>query len=219
MRRTLIKYCGNRSLHDLQVTAESEADYLGFVFVQGSKRCVNPEEAASWLKQVRIGDKKIVGLFVNASPEKICSATDVVNLDVIQCHGNESAGEIKAIASATGLPVWKAIRHEKNGLKQMRDFSGTTAGYVVDSKVKGQWGGTGECFDWQAIPEYLAEARKQGVPCFIAGGVNEENAAELARYGPDGIDVSSGIEKGQRKDARVIKRLEERLIRHADLSR
>lgn len=212
MSRPLVKYCGNRSLHDLQVTAASHADYLGFIFVPGTKRCVDPEKVASWLKKVQIEDKQIVGLFVNASVEEMRSVIDMINLDVIQCHGSETASTVKVIVEETGLPVWKAIHHGENGLEQMKAFAGIASGYIVDSSVKGKWGGTGQSFDWQAIPEYLAEARKQGVPCFIAGGVNPDNAAELLAYEPDGLDVSSGIEKERRKDTQTIKQLEERLI-------
>lgn len=210
-----IKYCGNHSLHDLQVTTNSKADYLGIVFARESKRCVTAEQAAGWLNQQPLNDRqKLVGLFVNATAEEIQFVLKQVPLDFIQCHGVETPETVKKIGEETGLPVWKAIHHDENALELMKSYKGAVQGFVVDCKVKGQWGGTGKSFDWSAVPKYTDEARRQGVPCFIAGGVRAENVTALLRYQPEGIDLSSGIEINGEKDETEIRRLEERLMRN-----
>lgn len=43
VKKPALKYCGIRSLKDLQLAAESQADYLGFIFAE-SKRKVSPED-------------------------------------------------------------------------------------------------------------------------------------------------------------------------------
>lgn len=67
MKKPALKYCGIRSLKDLQLAAESQADYLGFIFAE-SKRKVSPEDVKKWLNQVRV-EKQVAGVFVNESIE------------------------------------------------------------------------------------------------------------------------------------------------------
>ncbi|HET7578548.1 MAG TPA: phosphoribosylanthranilate isomerase [Bacillales bacterium] len=210
-----IKYCGNHSLQNLELTTNSLASYIGIVFAKESKRCVDPRQAAEWLEKTPLKPgQKLVGLFVNAAAEKIKSVVETVPLDIIQCHGSESPEQVKEIAAVTGLPVWKAIHHDESALDRMRSYEGIAAGYVVDCKVKGQWGGTGRSFDWTVIPDYTAEAERQEVLCLIAGGVRADNVEKLLRYEPHGIDLSSGIETNGEKDQEEIRRLEERMKRN-----
>ncbi|HEU5140034.1 MAG TPA: phosphoribosylanthranilate isomerase [Bacillales bacterium] len=215
-----VKYCGNHSLQDLHYTANSRADYLGFIFSSVSKRCVSAEQVSGWVQEVPPKNgQKLVGLFVNSSAEEINAVVNRVPLDIIQCHGLETPELVHEISAVTGLPVWKAIHHDDHALDRMKAYEGKAEGFVVDCKVKGQWGGTGKSFDWTVVPEYTAEAKRQGVPCFIAGGVRAGNVSELLRYKPEGIDISSGIERDGDKNQEEISRLEERMnIDEAELS-
>jgi phosphoribosylanthranilate isomerase len=206
----LLKYCGNRSLEDVKVSARSAANYVGFIFAK-SKRQVRADEVKQWLKAVRLNDKKLVGVFVNAPISQIESVIKEVPLSIIQCHGTETETQIYAIKERLQLPVWKVIHHSKSAVQKMKDFSGLADGYVIDTKVEGAWGGTGISFNWSYVPAYLEEAEKQGVKCFIAGGVRSENIEELLRFKPHGIDISSGIEENERKSSEKIERLEEKV--------
>lgn len=210
MTGLLLKYCGNKSLEDLLVTTNSNAHYIGFIFA-GSKRQVCVDELSEWLSQVDIKDKKLVGVFVNATAEEIATIVSKVPLSIIQCHGNESVDVILDIKTKVNLPVWKAIHHQENALKIMQSLSGIVDGYIVDSRVKGMWGGTGVSFDWSAVPNYLEEAKRQGVLCFIAGGVSSKNVDGLLKHCPQGIDLSSGIELNNVKDKQLVDQLEERV--------
>ncbi|HET7629269.1 MAG TPA: phosphoribosylanthranilate isomerase [Bacillales bacterium] len=217
MTRLLVKYCGNRSLADVKLTAGSRADYLGFLLTPHGKRFVEPEAVAQWLEAVPLqAHQRVVGLFVNATKQSVISAADVVRMDIIQCHGSERPERVADIAEATGLPVWKAIHHERSALDKMKAYAGIAAGYVVDCKVAGQWGGTGFSFDWRAIPGYMEEARRQGVPCFIAGGIRPENIDDVLAYDIDGIDLASGIEEQNEKSGRKMRELEERMRYHGN---
>lgn len=212
MSHPQIKYCGNHSLQDLHYTVNSRADYIGVIFTPESKRCVSPREVHDWLKKCPLKNRqKLVGLFVNATVTDIETVLKTIPLDIIQCHGLESSDQIGKIGRITGLPVWKAIHHDESALERMRSYEGVAAGFIIDCKVKGQWGGTGKTFDWDSVPEYTKEAMRQGVPCFIAGGIRADNIGELLHYRPDGIDVSSGIEMNGNKDEQEIRRLEERM--------
>lgn len=207
MQQPLIKYCGNKSFEDVQVVAKSNAHYIGFIFAN-SKRKVNPGDVSGWLKKVDLLDKKTVGVFVNEELNEIRNVLAKVSLSVIQCHGTESVEFIKQVKNETGLHVWKVIHHDDQGLQTMKEFAGVADGYVVDTKVANMWGGSGVSFDWKSIPFYQQEAREQGVPCLIAGGIDSTNIEELLRYEIDGFDISSGIEREGKKDDTIIQTIE-----------
>ncbi|RLP90426.1 phosphoribosylanthranilate isomerase [Geobacillus stearothermophilus] len=205
-----LKYCGNRSAEDVRAALASGADYLGFIFAD-SKRRVSPAEVKRWLASAPLGGKQLVGVFVNAAAEQIAAVTAELPLHIIQCHGRETPNEVAAVKEVTRRAVWKAIHHDDGALEAMKQYAGMADGYVVDSRVAGLWGGTGVAFDWEAVPRYLEEAARQGVPCFIAGGVTPDNIERLLLYRPDGIDISSGIETDGRKDPKKMKQIEEKI--------
>jgi phosphoribosylanthranilate isomerase len=206
----LLKYCGNYSLNDVQITANSRADYLGFIFAE-SKRYVTTHQVQQWLKKIPI-QQKIVGVFVNNRIEEIEYIVSCLPLDIIQCHGEETAEYILTLKASLKQQVWKVIHHSQDGLEAMKQYDGLVDGYVIDSKVAGQRGGTGVTFDWSSIPVYQAEALRQQVPVFIAGGINPQTIEELLRYEPEGIDLASGIEENGKKSTKIKNQLEERLF-------
>jgi phosphoribosylanthranilate isomerase len=218
MNQLQIKYCGNKSLEDLEVTSQSNADYLGFIFAE-SKRKVDPTQLNQWLTEVNIGSKQLVGVFVNESISTILSTIDRVPLSVIQCHGTETREYLIELKQKASIPVWKVIHHADMSLNEMKNLSGIVDGYVIDSKVKGMWGGSGQTFDWSFIPVYIDEAKKQNVPCFIAGGVNTENVGALLDFDVLGIDISSGIEEKGIKDKVIITKIEEQVTQYDSSTR
>ncbi|SEA15120.1 phosphoribosylanthranilate isomerase [Thalassobacillus cyri] len=206
MREPLVKLCGNRSKQDLAYSADSQATHLGFIFVPGTKRYVRPERAGRWINEVN-PDQTLVGVFVEPTIEELEIVLHYVPLDIIQLHGNETVSEVLQIKEHFSLPVWKVIHHADFGVDYMHLFKGAVDGFVVDSKVKGVYGGTGVQFDWEAVPAYRKEAERQGVPCLIAGGITAENAGEVLSYYPGGIDLSSGTETENKKDRNKIQAL------------
>ncbi|MGP4060857.1 phosphoribosylanthranilate isomerase [Halobacillus sp. H74] len=203
MKEPIVKLCGNHSLSDVAKTTSSDASHLGFIFVRKTKRYVRPEYVRRWVKKIR-PKQKLVGVFIDPTLEEVEEVLHFVSLDVIQLHGNETVSQLLRIKEAFGLPVWKVIHHRNEGIQQMEVFRGVADGYVIDSKVQGASGGTGVRFDWEAVPMYRDAAYQQGVPCLIAGGIKPQNIAELLKYKPEGIDLSSGIEENDGKDISKI---------------
>ena len=201
---TNIKLCGNRSLTDIQKTTTSESDYIGVIFAP-SKRKIKPEALRAWLKTCPIQkDQQLVGVFVNPTIQELEEVLYFFDLDIIQLHGEETVSEVLKVKELFGLPIWKVIHHDEQGMEKMELFQGVVDGFVIDTKVKGVWGGSGKRFDWAVAPSYIQQAKKYGVPCFIAGGVTPDNIQELLTYQPDGIDISSGIETDEEKDLEKI---------------
>ncbi|WP_247747197.1 phosphoribosylanthranilate isomerase [Alkalihalobacillus sp. BA299] len=213
--QTKLKYCGNHSLQDVQNVASSNADYIGFVFAE-SKRMVRANVVASWLENVKTYDnKKIVALFVNASVAEIEKVVSLAPIDIIQCHGHETPEEVQALQQRVNKPIWKVIHHKDEAWNDLQNYSPYVDAFIIDSKVKGQWGGTGKTFDWSHIPKYIEQGNLLQTPVYIAGGINPTNIDQLLAYRPYGIDISSGIEYNGIKDKTLITQIEER-INHYD---
>ncbi|WP_078391164.1 phosphoribosylanthranilate isomerase [Shouchella patagoniensis] len=201
-----LKYCGLHSLEDVRMAGASSCHYLGFVFAE-SKRNVQVELVAKWIKQAKIHKQQTVALFVNENLQNIKRVMSTHAFDVIQLHGMENPCFANQLRKETSAKVWKAIHHGEASLDLMRSFNGSVDGFIVDCRSKKAWGGTGESFDWREVPRYLEEGKRQNVPVFIAGGVNPDNVSKLVLYKPDGIDVSSGIEIDGKKSAIQMARL------------
>ncbi|UCZ54784.1 tryptophan synthase subunit beta [Bacillus shivajii] len=195
----LIKFCGMRTEEDYKKAVHSKADYIGFVFVK-SKRQVRKNDVKKWVEQTPPKQKqRLVGVFVNEANETVIDIANACKLDVIQLHGEESPIDIMYLKERLQVGVFKTIHHDLDGLRKMQQYCDVADGYVVDTKTT-SWGGSGVSFDWTQVPTYTDEAKSQGVPCFIAGGIHERNIGKLHRYNPTGIDISSGIETNERKD-------------------
>lgn len=208
--RPLLKYCGNHHLEDVNVTSQSQAKYLGFIFAK-SKRQVQANQVSDWLKQLNVR-QKIVGVFVNADIDEIEQVCKIAPIDIIQCHGEETPEVLAEMKQRLKKEIWKVIHHSPQALQLMQTYSTIADGYVIDSKVGNQRGGTGVTFDWRSVPAYQQEATRQRAKCFIAGGIDPQTIKELLHYQPLGIDLSSGIETEGKKDEHKKNLLEERLF-------
>jgi phosphoribosylanthranilate isomerase len=110
---------------------------------------------------------------------------DELGLERLQLHGDESPRDV----SALGARAFKAVRV---GDATDAAIAGAFPGHplLVDAKVPGQLGGTGQCVDWSLVAP-LARAR----PLILAGGLTPDNvAAAVAAVQPWGVDVASGVE-------------------------
>jgi phosphoribosylanthranilate isomerase len=208
MSKPLLKFCGVRTKVDFEIVSSSRADYIGFIFAESKRR----------VESVDISRKKVVAVFVNPTSEEINNALETFPIDVIQFHGNESVNEIKKVREIYKGSVWKALHHHPNTLEEMDSYKEVVEGFVIDSRIKGQWGGTGVSFDWSAVPKYIKFSTDYDKLCFIAGGVNESNIQKLLALNPHGIDLSSGIELEEKKSKDKIQQIEERVYHYVNLS-
>lgn len=210
MFKPLLKFCGVRTKEDLEIVTRSKADYIGFIFAE-SKRRVDPKVVKEWLASVDISSKQVVAVFVNPTIKEINEVLTVFPIDVIQLHGNESVSDIMELKKSYTGSVWKALHHHQQTLEELEIYKDVVDGFIIDSRIKGQWGGTGVSFDWSAIPNYIKFSEDHNKLCFIAGGVNETNIQKLLTYKPQGIDLSSGIEVNEKKSIDKINQIEERV--------
>jgi len=83
-----IKICGITREEDAWAAIEAGADALGFVFVPGTPRFIEPGRAAAITRSLPPFVSR-VGLFVNADPEHIRATVAEARLDTVQLHGDE----------------------------------------------------------------------------------------------------------------------------------
>ncbi|MGJ8523926.1 N-(5'-phosphoribosyl)anthranilate isomerase [Carnimonas sp. R-84981] len=181
--RTRIKFCGLTREQDIEAAVAAGADALGFVLWSGSKRAVGLERLAELVKCVPPFVTR-VGLCVDASPSFIEQAAP--HLDLLQLHGNESPEACQQVP----LPWIKALRMASDiDLERESQRFQSAQGLLLDAWHPALPGGTGERFDWQRIPEWLAPR------IILAGGLDSTNVASaIQQVAPYAVDVSGGIE-------------------------
>lgn len=185
MNRVRTKICGITRPEEAKWAAEHGADAIGLVFFAKSKRCVQIEQAQN-IVQALPPFVSVVGLFVNESKEKIETILSQVPIDVLQFHGDESAAFCRQFAR----PYLKAIR-----VKNQQDIDWAMQTYtdaraiLFDAYVEGEYGGTGQQFNWAVLPQTLDR------PWILAGGLTPDNVQiAIKQTGAECVDVSGGVE-------------------------
>ncbi len=192
---TKVKICGLMELEHVKVAVESGADAIGFVFAK-SRRQVTVEQSKELATAVQSNVLKI-GVFVNESLEEVGRIAREVPLDVVQLHGDEDFDYVQRLS----LPTIKAlsIRNQEDVRQALRyevDY------FLFDAPGVEYRGGSGHSFDWSL----LTKANISHDKVILAGGLTENNINEaINSVKPFMVDVSSGVETAQRKDAEKIR--------------
>lgn len=180
---TRIKFCGLRTLEDIDAANKIAPEYVGFVFAPKSKRYVAPAQARQLHDAL---DRQItaVGVFVDENVSTVAALLNDGTIDTAQLHGNEDDAYIENLRGLTDKPIIKAFQ-----ANNMAAAESSPADYVLlDSGAGG-----GKVFDWRLI-----NLRRE---YFLAGGLTVANVgAAIDLLHPFAVDVSSGIETGERKD-------------------
>jgi len=194
--RTRVKICGITRVEDALEAINQGADAIGLVFYAKSPRNVSAAQAAEIVSSIP-AFVTVVGLFVDAEPAFIQEVLSVVNLDLLQFHGDETPSACRQYSR----PYMKAIRVKSgtNLVQYAADYADAKA-LLLDAFAEGVPGGTGLVFDWSLIPQNLP------LPIVLAGGLNAENVGlAIEQVRPYAVDVSGGVEasKGIKDVAKI----------------
>jgi len=199
-----IKVCGLTDTKNMIDVIGLLPDYIGFIFYQGSVRCIKEGIAAPVHKIAAANNVKKVGVFVNALPGAIRKAIDDYQLDMVQLHGLESVAVCKTISRIT--PVIKAFHlHDDFDFNSLGIY-GEWCRYFLFDTASPQYGGTGKTFNWTLLDHYQLT-----IPFFLSGGIALEHipAISAMRYPAlQAIDVNSRFEHAPGiKDVERLKKL------------
>ena len=138
----------------------------------------------------------VVGVFMDQDIVEVSEAVKTHQIDVVQLHGSEDAAKYSASLSVPCIKVLHIPAESTSTaglMDQVLPLKGQAAMILLDTKVKGQQGGTGVTFDWAIAKELGAKK----IPFLLAGGLNVNNIKEaVEQVLPWGVDASSCLEAG-----------------------
>jgi phosphoribosylanthranilate isomerase len=186
MRRTRIKICGITSPEAALAAADAGADAVGFVFVPGTPRHVEPEHAFEIMGSLP-PMVTTVGVFRDATLDEFIDIEQRCPTDLSQLHGSEPEGLVRDC----GPRLVRGIRFDPATIAD--ELARWDAIEEVDAiLVDGSAGGGGEAFDWRALVEPMSRI---STPVILAGGLHAGNVGEaIGACRPFAVDVSSGVE-------------------------
>lgn len=189
-----MKICGITRKEDLAVAVDVGADAVGFlVGVPSSPRNLTLERAKMLLSQVPIFVDSVV-VTAPQNIEELVEISERLNPSAIQIHGKRrfDASEIRERIKDVHLIKTAYVKADSRFEESLEDLKKFDA-VLLDSFIKGQYGGTGRVHDWtlsRKIKEAIAP-----VPVILAGGLNPENVKEaILAVQPYAVDVASGVE-------------------------
>ncbi|WP_017327214.1 phosphoribosylanthranilate isomerase [Synechococcus sp. PCC 7336] len=165
---------------------------LGFISVLASKRYVAPEQAAAIVEAVPPGVETI-GVFAGETCDRVVEIAAQTALSGVQLHGNESPDYCRSLRRALPhIRLIKALRlRQQDDLAQLEAYGDEVDTYLIDAYHPQQLGGTGIAADWSLLKGF-----RPLLPWMLAGGLTPENVRQaIATAVPDGIDLSSGVER------------------------
>jgi phosphoribosylanthranilate isomerase len=176
----LVKICGLTRPGDAEAAIEAGADMLGFVFVPGTPRFVDPSMAV-WIRDL-VGVEK-VGVFRDQELDSIIAVRDLLGLDRVQLHGDEPDSWLDTLGPET-------LRRVQPRGADPWQRAAMLSGRCLPLFDPGA--GDGVAFDWTSL--------RQRPTCLwvgVAGGLTPETVADAVHaVRPALVDVSTGVESG-----------------------
>jgi len=219
----LIKVCGLREGENVeQLLRKGVPDMLGMIFYEKSPRFV--EAGASKPMKSSYPAISKVGVFVNASIEKIKEAKEKYPFEIVQLHGDESSQFVAALKEDLAIKVIKVFQvSDKIDLEKMIPFEGLVDFFLFDTQTSA-YGGSGKKFDWRALESYSLKT-----PYLLSGGIDLEHVEEIISFSKSnpkmvGVDINSKFElnpglKDPEKAGRFINLIREKTINQIDYDR
>ncbi len=177
--------CGITRPEDAVTAVAHGVSALGLLFWSGSSRFVSIEQAREICAAVP-PLTPVVGLFVDATEAEVERVLADVPINLLQLHGDETP----SFCEQWQVPYIKALKAlpGANLLDQAAAFP-RARGFLLDAVHNGQFGGTGQTFDWSLVPPEFDR------PLVLAGGLNPATVGEaISLLRPVAVDVSSGVE-------------------------
>jgi phosphoribosylanthranilate isomerase len=198
-----VKICGITNAADARVAVEAGADALGFIFVEGTPRFIEPAAAAAiiaWLPPFVTP----VGIFWDHAEGHVKAVAEQCRLGALQFHGDEAPETL----GEHRLPVIKTIKLPPvstiEGMPEYRvsesfevlKYSKVAAAVLLDTTARWSEGEAREPIEWRQAAAIAATYRHKPRPqVILSGGLTPENVARaIGIVKPYAVDVNSGVE-------------------------
>ena len=205
-----VKVCGLTQADEAVACAEMGADAIGLVFYPPSPRLVSVQRAREICGSLPAQVWK-VGVFVDEPFAVVIEKAEFCRLNCVQLHGTEPPEMVEALEAA-GIRVIKSLFVKRRPFLSEAGLYRVSA-YLIESGAGAVPGGAGLSWKWAEGGELAGK-----LPCILAGGLSAENVGEaIYEFGPDAVDVSSGVESEPgRKDIGKVRAFIE-AVRNAKL--
>ena len=205
-----IKICGiTQPEQGLQI-ARLGATALGFICVGTSPRYITTEKIRE-ITSILPDKLDAIAVVANTTRENIVEIVNHGRLTGVQLHGSESPDfccQLRKLLPDK-IEIIKAFRIKTaKSLEDLDCYNDVVDTFLLDAYHPQMLGGTGKTLNWQDLQEF-----KPAKPWMLAGGLTPDNIlSALDRLQPDGIDLSSGVERSPGdKDLDKVALLFERL--------
>jgi phosphoribosylanthranilate isomerase len=211
----IVKICGITTLDDARFAIDAGADWIGLNLVSGPRRIELPA-ALTILNGLR-DPAHVVGLVTVQNgilEDSIAAALWDHDVHRLQLYGQVTPQAIDSLQKAGFETIFVQPVADEHSLEVLDAFLAVCGDahpdyLLFDAAVEGQYGGTGQRANWEAMARVRACGRyAHWPPVILAGGLTPDNVAEAIRFvAPVGVDVSSGVESARRrKDPEKVRR-------------
>lgn len=212
MTQLRVKICGITQVEQAQAIAQLGATALGFMCFPPSPRYASTTQIQAIVEALPEREAiDRVGVFVDATLDQIVEVVTIAHLNAVQLHGIESVEFCQQLRDRLpGVELIKAFRvRSMETLNQVNGYAPTVDTFLLDAYHPQQWGGTGQTLDWSILELFRPDR-----PWLLAGGIHPQNVLQaLNQAHPDGIDLSSGVERTPGdKDLEKVAQLFEQLV-------
>jgi phosphoribosylanthranilate isomerase len=188
-----VKICGVTRRDDAIVVDRSGAHYMGIVLSAGFSRSVEPSAAVALAEGTSV---TTVAVLVDEDAASADAAARAIGAGVIQLHGEEPPSMLAELRARGPWKLWKAVRARSTAdvERAVQRYGEVADGILLEGWREGVTGGGGVRLDLD--PEAVRALVRGGLDFILAGGLTPDTVAEaVARFGPEVVDVSSGVER------------------------
>lgn len=203
--RVRVKVCGLTRREDALVVDDAGADYLGVVLSPGFSRSVDPAAASHLVEGVRA---MTVAVLVGEDSRGAEEAARSIGAGVIQLHGEEPPSMLSDLRTRGPWKLWKAVRAKsaEDVALTIQRYADVADGILVEGWKEGVQGGGGARLG--LAPSEVRPIIPRRIDFILAGGLSADTVGRsVLAFGPDVVDVSSGVEsRVGEKDAALVRR-------------
>ena len=199
-----LKICGLTTISDMRAAESIGADYVGMVVeVPYSRRPIT-----RWTAELmcRAAHARPVLVVAEQSVDQLAEIAQLCQPFALQVHGDESTEQISQLVErlTDDTEIWRGLAVAPSSEQQPRSVEDNltlieelaeagAARIVLDTRVKGEMGGTGVACDW---PTAAAIIKDSALPVMLAGGLGPDNVVEaIDATGATGVDMATGVER------------------------